>query len=154
MIYDAGLKVGFAYAERLAGEAVEMVPDSPHYQHTYATIIAAQGRYKEALTIAPNFLKSAELGEQYPNDLISFFSSVAVAGFAKEGLDILKQSLCAPFVEPLIVALQMVVGEEYNAPQEVVEVAKDVVKEIESQDKKNENTMGKSLSGTNPYVER
>ena len=34
-------------------------------------------------------------------------------------------------MEPLIVGLQMLTGEEYNAPQEVVEVAKDVVKRIE-----------------------
>jgi hypothetical protein len=30
-------------------------------------------------------------------------------------------------MEPLIIALQMLSGEEYNAPQEVVEVAKDVL---------------------------
>jgi hypothetical protein len=33
-------------------------------------------------------------------------------------------------MEPLIVALQMLTGEEYNAPQEVVEVAKDVLDRI------------------------
>lgn len=33
-------------------------------------------------------------------------------------------------MEPLIVALQMLVGEAYNAPQEVVEVAKDVLERI------------------------
>jgi len=34
-------------------------------------------------------------------------------------------------MKPLIVALQMLAGEEYNAPQEVVEVAKDVLERIE-----------------------
>ena len=83
------------------------------------------------MAIALNFLKSDELCKQYPNDLVSFFSNAAAAGFAKECLRILKNSLCAPFLEPLVVALQMVTGEEFNAPQEVVEVAKDVVKGIE-----------------------
>jgi hypothetical protein len=43
----------------------------------------------------------------------------------------LLNSACAPYMEPLIVALQMLVGEDYNAPLEVVEVAKDVHKRIE-----------------------
>jgi hypothetical protein len=37
---------------------------------------------------------------------------------------------CAPYMEPLIGALQMLSGEEYNAPQEVVEVAKNVLERI------------------------
>jgi hypothetical protein len=59
--------------------------------------------------------------------IVSFFTDAAAAGYAGEGLKILKNSACAPYMEPLIVALQMLAGEDYNAPQEVVEVAKDVV---------------------------
>jgi hypothetical protein len=39
-------------------------------------------------------------------------------------------------MEPLIVALRMLTGEDYNAPLEVVEVAKDVLKRIEEKKKK------------------
>jgi hypothetical protein len=59
----------------------------------------------------------------------------AITGYANEGLKILKNSACAPYMEPLIVALQMLTGEDYNAPLEVVEVAKDVLKKIEEKKK-------------------
>ena len=63
--------------------------------------------------------------------IVSFFTDAAASGYAKEGLKLLKNSACAPYMKPLIVALQMLAGEEYNAPQEVVEVAKDVLERIE-----------------------
>jgi hypothetical protein len=34
-------------------------------------------------------------------------------------------------LEPLLVALQIIVGEEHNVPQEIVEVANDLVQQIE-----------------------
>jgi hypothetical protein len=97
----------------------------------YQLIGGTRGNWEEALSVAADFLKDSKLAKEFPNDIISFFTNAAVAGFAKEGLKILKNSACAPYMEPLIVALQMLVGEDYNAPQEVVEVAKDVLKRIE-----------------------
>lgn len=112
-------------------KSLEKEPDSIYYQHTYASILGALGKWEEALSMASEFLKNPDAAKEFPQDIISFFINAAAAGFAKEGLKILKDSACAPYMEPLIVALQMHTGEEYNAPQEVVEVAKDVVKEIE-----------------------
>ena len=85
----------------------------------------------KALSVAADFLKNPETGKKYSYIIISFFIDAAAAGHAGEGLELLKNSPCASYVEPLIVGLQMLTGEEYNAPQEVVEVAKDVVKRIE-----------------------
>jgi tetratricopeptide (TPR) repeat protein len=69
---------------------------------------------------------------KYLRTLLSFFFTlIAAAGYVKEVLEILKPSIYAQEVEPLVVALQMITGEPYNAPQEVEEVAKDIVKEIE-----------------------
>ncbi|MCX6583206.1 MAG: ATP-binding protein [Candidatus Aminicenantes bacterium] len=85
---------------------------------------------EKALSVAVDFLKDPSSAKKFPNDIISFFTDAAAAGCAKEGLKLLKDSACAPYMEPLIVALQMLAGEEYNAPQEVVEVAKDVLERI------------------------
>jgi hypothetical protein len=113
----------------------EEEPDSTYYKFSNASILGKQRKWRKALSIAAEFLKDPKSGEQFPNDIIAFFTDAAAAGFAKEGLNILRNSPCAPYVEPLIVCLQLMVGEEYNAPLEVVEVAKDVVKRIEEKKK-------------------
>ncbi|HLP46087.1 MAG TPA: hypothetical protein VK469_09075 [Candidatus Kapabacteria bacterium] len=80
---------------------------------------------EKALLVAANFLKDNNAAKKFPDDIIAFFTDAAAAGYAKEGLKLLKNSACALYMEPLIVALN------YNAPQEVVEVAKDVLERIE-----------------------
>ncbi len=134
LIFENEFSAGFSMAEKLAQEVVEKEPD-PIYQHTYASILGTQGKWEKALSVATDFLKDPTSAKEFPNDIISFFTDAANAGYAKEGLKILKNSACAPYMEPLIVALQMLIGEDYNAPLEVVEVAKDVLKKIE--EKKN-----------------
>jgi hypothetical protein len=89
----------------------------------------------KALSFATGVLKDPTSAKEYQDYIISFFIDAAAAGCGKEGLKLLKNSIFAPYVEPLIVALQMLMGEDYNAPLEVVEVAKDVLKKIE--EKKN-----------------
>jgi len=56
----------------------------------------------------------------------------AAAGFSVRSLEILEQSAWIPHLEPLIAALKMMTGKPYNAPLEVGEVARDVVKQIET----------------------
>ncbi|MGD2085720.1 MAG: tetratricopeptide repeat protein [Candidatus Aminicenantes bacterium] len=134
LIFENDFKAGFFTAEKLAKEALEKEP-YPAYQHTFASILGGQGKWDKALSVAAEFLKYPTSAKEFPNYIISFFTDAAIAGYAKEGLKILKNSACAPYMEPLIVALQMLTGEDYNAPLEVVEVAKDVLKKIEKKKK-------------------
>ncbi|MCC6698917.1 MAG: ATP-binding protein [Candidatus Hydrogenedentes bacterium] len=62
---------------------------------------------------------------------IELAAGFAAAGHGREVLDLIQASPSAPFLEPLIVALQMYLGEPVKAPVEIVEVAKDIVKRIE-----------------------
>jgi tetratricopeptide (TPR) repeat protein len=130
LIMRNNFETGLSYAEICSREAVEKTPENPDYQYTLAAILVAQGKEKESLLVAPMFLRDVGYVKRSINDVVQFFVNNAVAGFAKEGLDILKKSPSAGFIEPLIIALQIMVGEEYNAPQEVVEVARDVLKKI------------------------
>jgi hypothetical protein len=72
-----------------------------------------------------------EMIGKFPEDCIRFFVDAAAAGQAAGALAVLRESPAAARFEPLVVGLQMLVGESFRAPQEVVEVAKDVVKRIE-----------------------
>jgi tetratricopeptide (TPR) repeat protein len=136
-IFETDFKPGFSMAEALAKEAVKKDPNSI-IQHTYASILGAEGKWETAISVSIDFLKEPQFAKKSPHDIISFFIDAAAAGYAKEGLAVLKNSACAPYMEPLIVGLQMLAGEKYNAPLEVVEVAKDVLKRI--QEKKNKSS--------------
>jgi len=80
-------------------------------------------------------LRAAVLRE-LPVERIEMLSSmlvdvVAARRLEREVLAALRDAPAARQLEPLVVALKMIVGEEYQAPLEVAEVAKDVVKRIE-----------------------
>ena len=58
----------------------------------------------------------------------------------------LRSSPARSHLEPLLVALQMTVGEEHNAPQEVVEVASDIVKQVEELKRQAQSAAAKKSS--------
>ena len=95
-------------------------------------------RVRALVDFMVNFYESEELLKK----LVQLIDAAA-AGSIEESLKILKNSADAPYVDPFIVALQMITGEEFNAPQEVVEVAKDVVKRIEEKKQKNPSVVQK-----------
>jgi hypothetical protein len=134
--------INFYETEELANKISQLTKEAlrlePAERRDTSSILGAQGKWETAISVAIDFLKEPESAKKFPNDIISFFSDAAAAGFAKEGLAVLKNSACAPYMEPLIVGLQMLAGEVYNAPLEVVEVAKDVLKRI--QEKKNKSS--------------
>jgi len=88
-------------------------------------------RSPEALGTMRDFLGRPAAKQLDPARLTDLLVAVAAAGSAREWLDILENSAAGPSVEPLVVALKMVEGQEIQAPQEVVEVARDIVDRIE-----------------------
>ena len=87
-------------------------------------------RWEEALEISPLFLKTNEFISENINAVISFFINAATAGYADESLEILEQSNIQKAMEPLITGLKIFLGEKVRAPQEVMEIGKDVAKRI------------------------
>ncbi|MBA3030948.1 MAG: hypothetical protein FP816_19340 [Desulfobacteraceae bacterium] len=60
-----------------------------------------------------------------------FVGEMVASGHAKEALEILLESEAKKHLEPLVVGLKMVLGEDVKTAPEIREVAKDVVKRIE-----------------------
>ncbi len=96
-----------------------------------AVFLIAEGALEEALQEACLALADEDLIRESPQMPIPSFVLFAGMGRAAEALAVLKSSPSKRYLEPLLVALQMIVGEEHNAPQEVVEVASDIVKQVE-----------------------
>jgi len=107
-------------------DLITKYPHDPLNQFILFPILTLQGKWKDIFTLLPDCLNDEEFVKKYRIDFIWFFSLIAASGFIREGLDLLINSKSLTILEPLVVALHMSVGEEYEAPQEVVEVAKDI----------------------------
>ena len=117
-------------AETWSREATEKEPDNPAYRLTLALILGARKRWGEAVEISPSFLKSNEFISENMNTVTSFFIQAAAAGYADKSLEVLEQSPVKKVMEPLITGLKIFLGEKVRAPQEVMEIGKDVAKRI------------------------
>ncbi|HIJ71531.1 MAG TPA: tetratricopeptide repeat protein [Planctomycetes bacterium] len=118
-------------AAEWARRAVEIKPDNGYCQHTLATILATLGKKAEALEFAQRYLADSKTVQATIDDAISLFVELAAHDYAKEALGILKDSESAKILEPLVVGLQLYVGEEVNTAVEIMEIGKDVVKRIQ-----------------------
>jgi hypothetical protein len=123
--------VGIEPAAGWAARATELAPQDPECHHTLAVLLGAQGKWREALAQAPPFLSVPEESASNLEHIISFFVDAAATGYTGEGLKLLKESPSAVVVEPLIVGLQLFLGEKVNVAQEILEVGKDVAKRIQ-----------------------
>jgi tetratricopeptide (TPR) repeat protein len=117
-------------AEEWGLEAIEKDPDNPAYRLTLASILGEMKRWEEALEISPLFLKTKEFISENINSVTSFFINAAASGYSAESLEILEQSDIQKIMEPLIAGLKIFLGKKVRAPQEVMEIGKDVSKRI------------------------
>jgi tetratricopeptide (TPR) repeat protein len=113
-----------------AKKAIEIDPHDA-YRHTLASLLALASRWEDAFEQARLFANDDLLLNHSPDDVIDFFIYAASQGKAEEALRAIKGTKAESAMEPLVVALKMAAGKPFRAPQEVVEVAKDVLKRIE-----------------------
>ncbi len=113
-----------------AQKAIEIYPQDA-YRHTLASLFALASRWEDAFDQARLFANDDLILSHSPDDVIDFFVYAASSGKAEEALRAIKGTKAESAMEPLVVALKMAAGKPFRAPQEVVEVAKDVLKRIE-----------------------
>jgi tetratricopeptide (TPR) repeat protein len=118
-------------AERFARQAVQgKKADNWMAVHTLAVILARQGRWREALEIAPSFFDAATEAKAAVRGCIDFAISAASAGYASDVLKILVESRGKTALEPLEVGLRKFLKESPLTAQEISEVANDVADQI------------------------
>jgi tetratricopeptide (TPR) repeat protein len=104
------------------------------------------GKWQEALEEANRALSNEKVVRESPAVFSAPFMRVAARGHAPEALAVLQSSPARSHLEPLLVALQIMTGEEHNAPQEVVEVAGDIVKQVEELKRQAQSAASKKSS--------
>ncbi len=117
-------------AEQWMERALELSPGDANIKHTYAAILLAGGKVKEALEISKQYLTDSEAVTAKLKDANDLFISFAAYGFGKEALTILEESPNADILEPLVVGLKLFSGEDVKSALEIKEIGNDVVKRI------------------------
>ncbi len=117
-----------------ATKAVEMSPKI-HIRHTLACLLGMVSRWEEAFAQARFFVNDNKHLKDYPEDILDFFVEAAAAGEVQGALLALVGTNAEKEMEPLVVALKMLIDIPFRAPAEVAEVAKDVVKRIQERAK-------------------
>lgn len=86
---------------------------------------------EEAIHVFAKLLEPDDLLAECFHPVMDRIIEFLAQGFEEEVLQLLVQTTAKIKLEPLVVAIKMILRQEFNAPQEVVEVAKDVVQRID-----------------------
>jgi len=126
--------------ETWARKAAFLSPDDAIVHHTLACTLSALGKGNEALESAQRYIQDTSLVENTIEDAIELFVELAASGQAEQALAILIGSDAEKHLEPLVAGLKLYLGEDVKTAPEIREIAKDVVKRIESRLKKRRNS--------------
>jgi len=116
-------------AESWAKEAVEKDPGW-RSAHTLAVVYAARARWSEALQASRPVLDAAGRSKEARESATEFVVQAAAAGYAREALNALSISQGAQALEPLLIGLQIFLGEKPKVAKEINEIGQDVADRI------------------------
>jgi tetratricopeptide (TPR) repeat protein len=117
-------------AEILLSEALQADPMNVPARYLLALILFGLGRFAEVVEHLCELTSSDDLSDRRVEAAIRTSLLLAVKGEGPKALECLEKSVLAPHLEPLIVALRVLGGQEVSAPVEIEEVAKDIVRQI------------------------
>jgi tetratricopeptide (TPR) repeat protein len=119
-------------SEQCFRKAIEL--DKKQYIASLSLILimaADASRREEWQGLLKELVKNTEAVEENVAFATIMLIAIAVCGYEREVLEILRESPWAEALEPVVVALRLRLGEDVKAAAEIMEVAKDVVKRIE-----------------------
>jgi tetratricopeptide (TPR) repeat protein len=113
-------------------KAVALDPDNYHAALMLARCLEGQGRANGALTLIRTHFAKLDQVKEYLGETAGLVVRLAAKGYAQDIINMLRESPSIELFEPLLVGLRLYLGEEVIAAAEIMEVAKDVVKRIET----------------------
>jgi tetratricopeptide (TPR) repeat protein len=131
-MFKDGTAEKLGVAESWAQYAVDQAPQNGGAHHTLACILGAQGRWEQALEEAAAFLRDRELVDSALDDVIDFFIDAVASGHGDEVARVIQTAEAEDALEPLLVAIRRLSGEEVDIAREIVEISTDVMERIET----------------------
>ena len=84
-----------------------------------------------ALVAARAYFDHADAVEKTAKQAVELATDFAARGFTEQALQLLQNSPSKDILEPLVVALELHAGHSVSAPREILEVADDILQDIE-----------------------
>jgi tetratricopeptide (TPR) repeat protein len=117
-------------AEQSVRKSLEIVPTTWQANGLLAEMLVSQQKWAELWNILPILLTTLETEEEASEIAIDLLLRIAATGHAAKVLKILSESAIVSDLEPLVVGLQIYLGEQPLVAQEILEVGQDVAQRI------------------------
>lgn len=119
-------------AKEALHNAMEFEIIAPTAMNEFVNLVLDQrATPEEAFETLKDYLMKPQQVEKSVDITTESIVKLAASGYGREVLDIVRDSPSAEILEPLVVGLQLFVGEDVKAATEIMEVARDVVIRIE-----------------------
>ncbi len=119
-----------AKALKLTPTAVWLVDELEPVKDLFAKAIIKQDNADEILNNATEHVENASIVELKSQLITDILSALVALGYQQKVLTMIGSSPSAGLLEPLVAGIKLYLGQEIKAPQEVKEIAADVVKRI------------------------
>jgi tetratricopeptide (TPR) repeat protein len=122
-------------AENLLRDSIQKGNKSPQIACALIVVLMQQDKWQVVLQELPPLLATVTPEGDLIGSLTDIFIDVAGAGYGKEAVEILKAGEVQETLKSLIVGIQIYLGEQPIAAQEVLEIGKDVAQRIRDRKK-------------------
>ena len=116
--------------ERMLRDSLRESGDDWQVVGLLAGFLGFQNKWQEALKEAMPFLAAVPTSDEARTLATDFLIDAAAAGFAREALELLRNSAALEALEPLEVGLRLYLGQKPRAAREILEVGQDVADRI------------------------
>jgi len=145
-VLKSRLVKAFPRAESWAKEAASK-DHAWEFSHTLAVVYAAQAKWSEALQACRSVLDAAARSKAARQNATDFLIQAAAAGYTREALNALSTSKGAEMLEPLLVGLQIYLGETPKVAKEIHEIGQDVAERIRDVERAGKPSNDKEVGG-------
>lgn len=111
-------------------EGINLDPSGVPFHTERGLLLASLERLDEAVSELAAVTSTTEDRESRIKGGVQLCGAIAASGRAQQALQTIQNSPMAPYLEPLIVALRKLIGEEVSPPVEIEEIADDLIEEI------------------------
>jgi tetratricopeptide (TPR) repeat protein len=133
--YALFLLKSYEEAEISARKAIKIKPNDWKFLFNLGLILEAQKKWPEFISLIPQLLDIIEIDLEAIQVLTNFSITGAAVGYASTILININVSSVTQYLEPLVVGLQIFLGEEPLVAQEILEVGQDVAQRIRERQK-------------------
>lgn len=131
LLLGANVAKHLGTAERGMKKVIEIYPENRFIRYFLSVLLCFNRQSQEAIDVCEILFKDPSKDTINIELATCLMAALYSAGVGREALALAQDSPRAANLEPLIVALQMLLGDEIKAAVEIVEVAKDVAEKIE-----------------------